>query len=175
MDNMRRIVLPAILVLLTALCACEKAPAQEPPATSLPPATASPATPAPAPASPEPTEAPAPTAASEPTAAPTPAPTPEPTAAPTPEPTPEPTPAPTPEPTPVPTEAPALSAAEKKALAESCIDGDVKDLYAAIGKPEYSDYAPSCLGEGDDGMLYYDGFIVYTYRENGTETVTYVE
>ena len=41
--------------------------------------------------------------------------------------------------------------------------------------PESSDYAPSCLGEGEDGNLYYDGFVVYTYRENGTETVEYVE
>jgi hypothetical protein len=68
-----------------------------------------------------------------------------------------------------------MSAEEKKAIAEGYIDRDVEELYAAIGEPEYSDYAPSCLGEGDDGNLYYDGFIVYTYRENGTETVTYVE
>jgi hypothetical protein len=51
----------------------------------------------------------------------------------------------------------------------------VEDLYAAIGSPVSSDYAPSCLGDGDDGNLYYEGFTVYTYRENGEETVTYVE
>ena len=61
------------------------------------------------------------------------------------------------------------------ALAESCINKSVDELYALIGRPESSDYASSCLGDGDDGMLYYDGFIVYTYRENGVETVTYVE
>lgn len=54
-------------------------------------------------------------------------------------------------------------------------DQPIEDLIAVIGEPEYSDYAPSCLGEGEDGMLYYDGFIVYTYRENGVETVYDVE
>ena len=151
---MKKTAFPMILVLaglLVLLCACAKNPPQP---TSAP--TAAPATAAPATAAPAPTEAPA-----------TPEPTPEPTA--------EATPELTPEPTPAPTEAPAMSAEEKKAIAEGYIDRDVEELYAAIGEPEYSDYAPSCLGEGDDGNLYYDGFIVYTYRENGTETVTYVE
>lgn len=53
---------------------------------------------------------------------------------------------------------------------------DVNELIAAIGEPESSDYAPSCLGEGEDGNLYYDGFTVYTYRDvDGSETVNYVE
>ena len=53
---------------------------------------------------------------------------------------------------------------------------DVNELIAAIGEPESSDYAPSCLGEGEDGNLYYDGFTVYTYRDvDGTEVVNYVE
>ena len=53
----------------------------------------------------------------------------------------------------------------------------MEDLYALIGEPGSSDYAPSCLnpGVGEDGNLYYEGFIVYTYREGDTETVTYVE
>lgn len=63
-----------------------------------------------------------------------------------------------------------------KELAESCIDKSVEELYELIGQPESSDYAPSCLGEGgEDGNLYYDGFIVYTYREGNVETVHYVE
>lgn len=64
-----------------------------------------------------------------------------------------------------------------KALAESCINKSVDELYALIGEPESSDYAPSCLnpGEGEDGNLYYDGFVVYTYREGDEETVIYVE
>lgn len=77
------------------------------------------------------------------------------------------------------TEAPtapaAIEAADKKALAESCIDKDVNYLYELIGKPDSSDYAPSCLVDGEDGMLYYDGFVVYTTREGDKETVYYVE
>ena len=47
---------------------------------------------------------------------------------------------------------------------------------AACGESNSSDYAPSCLGEGEDGNLYYDGFTVYTYRDtSGAETVNYVE
>ncbi len=78
-----------------------------------------------------------------------------------------------------PTEAETVAAdpaPDKKALAESCIDKDVSELYALIGEPESSDYAPSCLVEGgEDGMLYYDGFVVYTTREGDVETVYYVE
>lgn len=60
--------------------------------------------------------------------------------------------------------------------AESCIDLSVEELYALIGEPNSSDYAPSCLGEGgEDGNLYYDGFIVYTYCDASGETVRYVE
>lgn len=55
------------------------------------------------------------------------------------------------------------------------IDRPIEDLYALIGEPESSDYAPSCMGDGEDGMLFYDGFIVYTYREGETETVYDVE
>ena len=62
-------------------------------------------------------------------------------------------------------------------LAQSCVDMTLDDLIALIGEPESADYAPSCLnpGVGEDGNLYYDGFIVYTYREGDTETVQYVE
>ena len=51
----------------------------------------------------------------------------------------------------------------------------VEDLIEAVGEPESSDYAPSCLGEGEDGNLYYDGFTVYTYRDDSGEVVNYVE
>ena len=63
------------------------------------------------------------------------------------------------------------------ALAESCIDKSVEELYELIGEPISADYAPSCLnpGVGEDGNLEYDGFIVYTYREGDQETVQYVE
>lgn len=101
---------------------------------------------------------------------------PAPTAAPAPA-----APAATEAPAPAPTEAPVAEEASAEPelsdfeKAESCIDGSVEDLFALIGEPQSADYAPSCLGGvatgGEDGMLYYDGFIVYTYRENGEESV----
>ena len=66
-------------------------------------------------------------------------------------------------------------ATDKKALAKSCEGKNVSELYALIGQPNSSDYAPSCLVDGEDGMLYYDGFVVYTTREGDVETVYYVE
>ena len=96
----------------------------------------------------------------------------------TPEATPEATPEITPEPTPEATPEPNLEAvpeADAKATAESFIGAAIEELYAAIGEPASSDYAPSCIGPGEDGNLYYDGFVVYTYREDGMETVEYVE
>ncbi len=67
------------------------------------------------------------------------------------------------------------AAPDKLALAQSCIDKTVQELYDLIGEPDSFDYAPSCLGDGEDGNLYYDGFTVYTYKEGDVETVTYVE
>ena len=62
-------------------------------------------------------------------------------------------------------------------LAEECINKPLADLIALVGEPNSADYAPSCLnpGVGEDGNLYYDGFVVYTYREGSDETVQYVE
>ena len=39
------------------------------------------------------------------------------------------------------------------------------------GQPISSDYAPSCLIDGEDGELVYDGFIVYTEKGADYETV----
>lgn len=56
--------------------------------------------------------------------------------------------------------------------AQEMIGEDVSSLTAAIGEPENSSYASSCLGPGEDGELYYDGFTVYTYRDpDGTENI----
>ena len=60
---------------------------------------------------------------------------------------------------------------EMKALAETFLEKDVSVLIEAIGEPKSSDYAPSCLGPGEDGELNYDGFTVYTYKEGLSETV----
>ncbi len=89
-------------------------------------------------------------------------------------PTQEPTQAPTQEATEPPTSAPGADP-ELMAKAESCIDKTVEELIALIGEPMNSDYAPSCLGPGEDGRLYYEGFFVETYREDGTEIVRWVE
>ena len=56
--------------------------------------------------------------------------------------------------------------------AQEMIGEDVSSLTAAIGEPENSSYASSCLGPGEDGELYYDGLTVYTYRDpDGTENI----
>lgn len=61
-------------------------------------------------------------------------------------------------------------------IAKTFEDAPLDELIAAIGEPVSRDYAPSCLGDGEDGNLYYDGFTVYTYRDtDGEETVNYVE
>ncbi len=58
------------------------------------------------------------------------------------------------------------------ATAQEMIGEDISALTAAIGEPDDSSYASSCLGPGEDGELYYDGFTVYTYRDpDGTENV----
>lgn len=69
------------------------------------------------------------------------------------------------------------AAADPKVLAQSCEGESVEVLIGLIGQPQSSEYAPSCLnpGQGEDGMLYYDGFVVYTYKDGDTETVEYVE
>ena len=59
--------------------------------------------------------------------------------------------------------------------AKTFIGKTTPELFAAIGNPDSSDYAPSCLGPGEDGNLYYEGFTVYTYRENGVEKIRIVE
>ena len=55
------------------------------------------------------------------------------------------------------------------------VDQDVSALYAAIGEPLSSSYEASCAGDGDDGILEYDGFIVFTYREPDGSAETVVD
>ena len=66
--------------------------------------------------------------------------------------------------------------AEMKELVLSLKDHPVDELYAAIGEPLSASYASSCLVMGgQDGVLEYDGFTVYTLVSNGQETVYDVE
>lgn len=61
---------------------------------------------------------------------------------------------------------PAVSAAQ------DCIGQPVEALYAAVGEPVSAEYGASCLEENaEDGMLYYDGFYVWTVRTESEELV----
>ena len=62
--------------------------------------------------------------------------------------------------------------AARRELAREYLDRDAAELIEALGEPLERNYAPSCLGSGEDGELVYEGFTVYTYREGDRETVT---
>jgi len=63
---------------------------------------------------------------------------------------------------------------ELKEIAASYVGREVAELFDAIGTPVESSYAPSCLGDGEDGEHHYDGFIVYTYKEGESEIIQVV-
>ena len=98
----------------------------------------------------------------------------------------EPTPAPSAEPTPAPSAAlpdaglkpdvpETLSPAEEALKTAKSFEGkDLSELIAVLGEPLSSEYVPSCLGNGQDGELKYDGFIVYTTQQGSAETITLV-
>lgn len=65
-------------------------------------------------------------------------------------------------------------AARDYEYAQSCIDKPVAELYKLVGEPENTAYSVSCMGDGMDGQLFYEGFIVYTYKAELSETVRYV-
>lgn len=71
------------------------------------------------------------------------------------------------------TEAQTEASVDYRSLAMGCVGSSVSTLYSVIGyPPNGSSYANSCNGTGEDGELYYNGFTVYTYRdENGYESV----
>lgn len=76
----------------------------------------------------------------------------------------------TPEPTPTP--APAAPTASQ---ASGYIGSSAAALESALGAPQSKSYSPSCMGAGEDGIWSYGSFTVYTYRENGVETVEAVQ
>ena len=45
------------------------------------------------------------------------------------------------------------------------VDQPLSKLVEALGEPLESYYEYSCSGPGDDGILTYDGCLVFTYRE----------
>lgn len=71
-----------------------------------------------------------------------------------------------------PTEGPAAATLED---VQALVGQDVANLYAIAGQPQDSHYEYSCSGPGDDGILYYQDYIVFTYVEDGVETVVDAE
>lgn len=49
-------------------------------------------------------------------------------------------------------------------LAKTFIDKNLDDLKTALGEPADAYYEESCIGDGDDGILTYDTFTVFTFR-----------
>ena len=77
-----------------------------------------------------------------------------------------------PAPAPAPAPAASVPAADPKQTALSYVGRSAAELAAAIGQPNSTEYASSCIGDGEDGIWYYDGFTVYTYRgTDGSERV----
>ena len=82
-----------------------------------------------------------------------------------------------PEPEEAPVQAEPEAADEPGALetALSFVDQDAQLLLDALGEPQQKLYEASCSGPGDDGIWIYDGLTVFTYLENGVETVVDAE
>ncbi len=76
-----------------------------------------------------------------------------------------------------PVEEPADEPAEPTLLetALTFVDKDASELVAAIGEPLAKAYEESCSGPGEDGIWTYDGLTVFTYKENGAETIVDAE
>ena len=65
---------------------------------------------------------------------------------------------------------------EKYNIAAAYPEGEGMDeLIEKIGQPNSEDYAPGCSGHEEEGILYYDGFQIYTYRDGGYVTFYMVE
>lgn len=82
-------------------------------------------------------------------------------------------PAPTPEEAP-PAQPETADAAEAPSALETAlgfVDQDAGLLLDALGEPQERLYEASCSGPGDDGIWVYADVRVFTYRENGIETV----
>ena len=57
----------------------------------------------------------------------------------------------------------------------SFVDQDAQLLLNALGEPQEKLYEASCSGPGDDGIWIYEDVTVFTYLENGVETVVDAE
>ena len=63
----------------------------------------------------------------------------------------------------------------KKIQSAAKYQKDFTQLKKLIGNPQKATYTASCMGAGQDGILEYQGFIVFTYLENGKEIFMGVE
>ena len=63
---------------------------------------------------------------------------------------------------------------ELEQKAADLIGKDASKAYDAFGTADSEEYAPSCLGDGEDGVLTFGDVSVYTYRESGNEEITSV-
>ncbi len=93
-----------------------------------------------------------------------------------------PTEAPTDAPTQAPTEAPAGSFEYDDMVfvygnTQATVLADAAGLVAALGAPDYTEEAQSCLSNGNDVKIYYynNGINVYTYIEDGREIIYEIE
>ncbi len=64
-----------------------------------------------------------------------------------------------------------LNQKKSKKLAAYRQNSDFTALKALIGEPKKAEYFDSCMGAGMDGILRYQGFTVYTYKENDKEII----
>lgn len=66
-----------------------------------------------------------------------------------------------------------MSAADKLSTAQGYVGSSLSALLGAVGSPNTSEYVESCLEDASkEGMLYYDGFVVWTIQYNdGSEIV----
>ena len=63
------------------------------------------------------------------------------------------------------------ASAPTKSDAQAYIGKSASLLISDIGAPLSTSYSSSCLGDGEDGELKYNGFTVYTYKEGNNENV----
>ena len=60
-------------------------------------------------------------------------------------------------------------------VALSLVDHELSELTALLGEPLESRYEASCAGDGDDGVLEFDGVTVFTYREKDGSAETVID
>ena len=85
-------------------------------------------------------------------------------------------------------EQPEVQEAEEPAAEESVFDEEKYNIAAAygqgegmdgliekIGEPNSEDYTTGCSGHEEEGILYYNGFHIYTFRDKGYVTFDMVE